>query len=149
MTKGEQAKEYFKSGCNCAQAVLLAFLDETGLDRETAIKASAAFGGGLGRLREVCGAVSGMSMAAGMIYGSDNENDPQVKKELYAIVQKLAGEYKEQNGSIICRDLLEGVNVTGGEVPEKRCEGYYKKRPCGELVQCAADILERYIENNK
>ncbi len=146
MTKGELAKEYFESGYNCAQAVLLAFCDELGLEKETAIMISAPFGGGMGRLREVCGTVSGMNMALGMFFGKYEPKDNSKKAELYKTVQQLAEQFKADNGSIICRDLL-GLRIEGKDkpVPEKRTESYYKARPCSELCRYAADLLEDYI----
>lgn len=146
MTRGDKAAELFLSGYNCAQAVALAFEDLTGLPRDTAALAMSAFGGGTARMREMCGAVSGMAFVAGMLYGSEDEKDYESKKRLYAIVQRLAGEYRKQNGSIVCRELLSGVNVSGGGEPEKRTAEYYKKRPCPALIKCAADILEEFVE---
>ncbi len=146
MTRGERAAEYFLSGFNCAQAVALAFSDLTGAPREATVLALSAFGGGLSRLREVCGAVSGMAYVAGLLYGSSDEKDYESKKQLYAIVQRLAGEYREQNGSIVCRELLAGAGVSSGGAPEQRSAEYYKKRPCPQLIRCAADILQRFVE---
>lgn len=141
MSKGEIAYNLFKSGLTCAQAVLVAFEEETGLPRETALAISSSFGGGMGRLREVCGTVSGMLMVAGLLYGNK-----LTKAENYALVQELAGEFREINGSIVCRELL-GLKTKGPDspIPEPRTEEYYKKRPCPELVRIAADIMERKI----
>lgn len=142
--KGEIAENYFRNGLNCAQAVLAAFEEETGLSHETALAVSSSFGGGMGRLREVCGAVSGMFMVAGLLYGNKLS-----KMEHYALIQELAAEFKEENGSIVCRELL-GVGGAQVPIPEKRTEEYYKKRPCAELVHIAADIMDRKIaEMNK
>lgn len=141
----EKAKENFMAGYNCAQSVLLAFCDETGLDRETAARLASSFGGGMGRLREVCGAVSGMFMAAGMIKGYDDPKDQDGKKAQYKLVQELAGRFSDQNGSIICRELLGLTVHADSPIPSERTEEYYQKRPCAELVADAAEILERML----
>lgn len=149
MTRPEKAKELFENGCNCAQAVFCAFEDVTGFDRETALRFSAGFGGGMGRLREVCGAVSGMTMVLSCVFASTDPNNAEKKKELYALIQKAAGDFKAENGSYICRELLELGEGASDPTPEKRTEHYYKKRPCSELVYCAAAITEKYIAQNK
>ncbi len=149
MTRPEKAKELFENGCNCAQAVFCAFEDVTGFDRETALRFSAGFGGGMGRLREVCGAVSGMTMVLSCVFASTDSNNAEKKKELYALIQKAAGDFKAENGSYICRDLLGLGEGASDPTPEKRSAHYYKKRPCGELVYCAAAITEKYINQNK
>ena len=145
MTHSELAKKNFESGCNCAQAVLLAFSDRTGLDEATAMKLSASFGGGMGKLREVCGAVTGMFMAAGMIYADDHIPTLEDKAAHYKKIQTLAARFKEENGSYLCRELLEVVPVSKESAPEERTEQYYKKRPCGELCAIAARILDEFI----
>lgn len=141
---GKIAEENFKSGCNCAQAVLVAYSDELGIDRNTALKLASSFGGGMGRLREVCGAVSAMFMVAGLKYGYDDLNDPDAKKAHYELIQKLAAEFKQQNGSIVCRELLSLPSGADEPNPEQRTEKYYKKRPCADLCKCACDILDNY-----
>ena len=143
------AMSYFKKGYNCAQAVFLSFCDEYGMDEETAIKVSSSFGAGMGRLREVCGAVSGMFMVAGLIYGYTDPKDYKKKTEHYERIQALAKEFEERNGSIICRELLGLGAGKDKPVPEKRTAEYYKKRPCAELVGMAADIMDSYIKNNR
>jgi len=145
MSKKEKAMAYFKEGFNCSQSVFLAFAEEYGLDKQTALKLSSSFGGGMGRMREVCGSVSGMLMAAGLIYGYDLPNDNDAKREHYKRVQQLAGEFREKNGSIICRELLGQTGKDNSFVPSERTDEYYKKRPCAELVGDAAEILEKYI----
>lgn len=144
MTKGELAEKYFNDGYNCAQAVVLAFCDEMNMNKETALRLASSFGGGMGRLREVCGAVSGMFMVAGVMHGYSDPTDVQSKAEHYALIQKMAKMFKEENGSIVCRELL-GVSGESSPTPEKRCEKYYKKRPCGEFVHIAADIAEKIL----
>ncbi|MBQ2841445.1 MAG: C_GCAxxG_C_C family protein [Clostridia bacterium] len=149
MNRSENAKELFENGCNCCQAVFCAFLDETNLSKEDALRLSAGFGGGFGRLREVCGAVSGMTMVLSNKFASADPNNKAEKAELYSLIQKAAGEFKKENGSIICRELLGLEEKNSSPVPEDRTKEYYKKRPCSELVKCAAEIAEKYISENK
>lgn len=139
MNKQEYAESLFKSGYNCSQAVAVAFAEETGLDKELISQLTTGFGGGIGRMREVCGTVSGMAFVISALYKED-------KASIYARVQEVAEEFRRENGSIICRELL-GLSIKGADspVPEPRTNTYYKKRPCAELVGMAADILERYI----
>ena len=139
--KGQLAKSYFEQGYNCAQAVLLAFCKETGFTLERSAKLASAFGGGMGRMREVCGAVSAMLMVEGLLQGYDDPKAKEEKTELYARVRTLADRFREQNGSIICRDLLLETEVTPGFEPEQRTEAYYQRRPCGCYVEDAARIL--------
>lgn len=142
--KSEKAKELFKQGYNCSQAVLGVFCEELGLDFDTAIKIASSFGGGMGRMREVCGTVSGMFMAAGLAYCTKENN----KAEQYKIVQELARRFKEKNGSIICRELLEGIETSTLPTPSERTESYYKKRPCIELVGDSVEIFEEFLKEN-
>lgn len=141
----ERAVSLFNEGYNCAQAVFAAFCDETMMDFDTAVKLSSSFGGGMGRLREVCGAVSGMFMAAGLLYGYNDPKDTEAKKQHYTLIQKLAAKFKEKNGSIVCRELLGLDHKHDGPAPEARTVAYYKKRPCAEYVRCAAEILDELI----
>lgn len=145
----ELAKELFKKGYNCSQSIVAAFSDETGLDEKTSLKVSSSFGGGMGRLREVCGAVSGMFMVAGLILGYSEPDDNKKKSEHYALVQKLAKVFSDQNGSIVCRDLLGLQKGSDSPKPEARTSEYYKKRPCIDLVGDAAEILDEYLESIK
>lgn len=140
----ERAYELFLSGCNCAQAVLLAFAPDAGLTEQQALRVASSFGGGIGGMREVCGAVSGMLMAAGLLYGYA-PGDRAGKSEHYARVRELADRYSEANGSIICRELLGLAGQTAGQQPSERTAEYYKKRPCPELCRMAASILDDYI----
>lgn len=145
MTRPEKAKQLFLSGFNCSQAVVGAFIDDFAIDFDTAMKLSSSFGGGMGRMREVCGAVSGAFMIAGLKCGYCDPCDKAAKSAHYALIQKIAADFKQQNGSIICRELLEGVGCNGkcqGSIPEDRTAAYYKKRPCAELVYIAAKIVE-------
>lgn len=149
MTRPEKAKELFEGGCNCCQAVFCAFLEETNLTKDEALRLSAGFGGGFGRLREVCGAVSGMTMVLSNKFASTDPNNHEEKAALYALIQKAAGEFREENGSIICRELLGLAEKSSAPVPEERTKEYYKKRPCSELVECAAKIAEKYLSESK
>ena len=139
--KTEKAKELFKQGYNCSQAVLGVFCEELGLDFDTAIKIASSFGGGMGRMREVCGTVSGMFMAAGLAFSTKDN-----KAEQYKIVQELAKRFKDKNGSIICRELLEGIESSTSPTPSERTENYYKKRPCVELVGDSVEIFEEFLK---
>lgn len=141
----DKAKALFTEGYNCSQAVLCAFEDVTGFDRETAAKISSSFGGGMGRMREVCGAVSGALMVLGLAKGYADPANPQAKKEHYALIQEFARRFREENGSIICRELLAGTDASSGSVPEARTPEFYKKRPCAELVYFAAKITDEML----
>ena len=144
---GEKAKTLFVEGYNCAQAVFGAFNDVTGIDFETSLKLSSGFGGGMGRMREVCGAVSGMFMVLNAVEGYTSPTDNVAKMELYAKVQKLAEKFKETNGSIVCREIVKD-NVTSTPAPTERNAEFYKKRPCAEYVEMAADIVADYLGVN-
>lgn len=137
------AAELFVGGYNCAQAVMVAFCDVTGLDKDMAARLSSSFGGGMGRMREVCGAVSGMLMVAGYLYGYDTPGDDRQKKAHYALVQDLAGKFREQIGSIVCREILK--NPPSDPNPTERTPEFYKTRPCARMVALAARILDEYI----
>ena len=147
MSRAEKAKEYFTQGYACSQAVALAFADVMDMDEETIIKLTLPFGGGLGRLRLTCGAISGLAAVVGMVFAK-SENTPENKLNTYAIVQELCNKFQAENGSLICGELLTGANVKTevGGTAEARTETYYKKRPCGELVYNAAEILEAYLK---
>lgn len=153
----EKAKQNFTNGMNCAQAVFCAFVEEypekMGIDKKTAMKLSSSFGGGMGRLREVCGAVSGMFMSAGILFGYDEDSEPGAKQKHYELIQELAKAFAEKNGAIVCRELLglpaktESLQPDSPK-PEARTEKYYKTRPCVELVGDATEIFAAYIEKN-
>ena len=144
MDHSQKAYELFMQGYNCSQSVFAAFCDVTGIDTETALKISSSFGGGIGRLREVCGAMSGMLMAAGCLYGYTVAGDYEVKSEHYRLVQSLAYKFKEGAGSMICRELL---GLDGASEPEspKRTDEFYNTRPCAKVIRLAAKILDDYI----
>ena len=137
------AADLFLEGYNCAQAVAVAFCDLTGMDQKAAAKLAAPFGGGMGRMREVCGAVSGMFMVLGQLYGYDNSDDDAHKKELYKQVQQLAEKFREENGSIICREILK--NPPSDPNPSPRTAEYYAKRPCARMVMTAARLMDEFI----
>ena len=140
--RSEEAKNNFLAGMNCAQAVLCAFADRCGLDRETALKLASGFGGGIARQREVCGAVSGMCMAADLIRGPGEGADKAAKDELYAFIRELCDAFRNETGSIVCRELLGlAPKQSDSPVSEARTAAYYAKRPCAELVTLAAKIL--------
>lgn len=142
----ERAVELFKNGFNCSQSVFAAFAGEFGMDEETALKVSAGLGGGVGRAREVCGAVSGAAMLVGFKYGATDADDAEAKQRCYAVVQQIIAEFKENNPSIICRELLElneGANTD--PKPEARTQEYYQKRPCVQLVEDAARAVEKIL----
>ena len=141
----EAARKLFLEGCSCAQAVLAAFAPEVGLSQEQALRLASSFGGGMGGLRETCGAVSGMLLAVGLLYGYDDVENLALKRAHYARVRLLAERFREENGSILCRELLAGAGQAAGEEPSARTAAYYKKRPCAELVACAARLLEDHM----
>lgn len=149
MTRGEHAHALFLKGYNCTQAVVCSFCDLLHMDMDDAARMASGFGGGMSRLREVCGAVSGMVLVANLLYGEGCENDYNKKKAHYTRIQMLAGAYREQTGSIVCRELL-GLTTKGPDsaTPERRTQQYYAKRPCPQLCALAADILEDYIQKN-
>ena len=144
----EKAARLFAEGMNCSQAVFVAFSDVTGLDEELSARLASSFGGGMGRMREVCGAVSAMFMVARIRYGYDPAGgaDDSEKAAHYKRIQALAEEFRKEHETIICRDLLKGLSVTKDPQPEKRTEQYYKVRPCERFVRTAAEILDRLLE---
>ena len=141
---GDKAAAAFLRGYNCAQAVALAYKKELGLDEEQVLRLSCGFGGGLSRLREVCGAVSAILMAAGLVYGYTAPGDDGAKAAHYARVQALAEAFRREHGSILCRELLGRVGPES-PVPEARTAAYYAGRPCAALVGSAAEIFETYL----
>ena len=144
--QGDAAYAWFLQGYNCSQSVVAAFAPQLGLTEETALRLSAGFGAGIGRMREVCGAFCGVVTVLSMVYA--DPADPKDKSRMYALVQEAAEQYRSRNGgSIICRELLAkaGAAPTGGTAAEDRTADYYKKRPCPELVALAAQILEEWL----
>lgn len=148
MNRADRAEELFRQGYNCSQSVFAAFSDLVGMTTEEAAKMASPFGAGFGKLREVCGAVSGMTLLAGCLQGYSDPEDYESKKELYALIQKMCAEFKDAEGSIICRELLglkEGEDLAE---PSVRTEEYYKSRPCIGACRTAAEIAERYLLRN-
>lgn len=159
-----KAKEYFTSGYNCSQSVFAVFAEMSGIEKSLALKIAQGLGGGMGRQREVCGAVSGMIMALSLMIGNADPNDKETKDNLYKVVQELSQKFREKNGSIICRELLGLVPMGQSEealknktpiehfvenpVSEVRTAEYLKKRPCDELCADACEILCEWINNN-
>lgn len=147
-TRADKAFELFTNGYNCTQSLVGAFADVIGMDFADAVKLSSGFGGGMGRLREVCGTFSGIVMVMNILYGYSDPKNVQAKAELYARIQDLAEQFRKDNGSIICRELLGLSKPEGSPIPEARTDEYYKKRPCSELCRFAANTLEEYIRQN-
>ena len=146
MDHSQYAGELFMKGYNCAQAVVVAFCDVTGFAPDHAARLASSFGGGMGRMREVCGAVSGMLMVLGPLYGYDTPGDDVSKKQLYTVVQQLSGKFREEVGSIVCREILK--NPPSDPNPTPRTAEFYAKRPCARMVFLAGQILDEYIKEN-
>ena len=141
MNKGQIAKEYFKQGYNCAQSTAMAFAKEINMAPEMIAKLTIGYGGGMGRMREVCGSISGVAFVLSALYGDKPKND------VYKMVQDVSDEFKRENGSIVCRELLGlSKNEPITHIAEKRTEEYYRKRPCADLVEIAANALEKYLK---
>lgn len=137
----EKAKELFHQGFNCSQSVMAACADIYGMDEQTALRVAASFGGGIGRMRQTCGAACGMFLLAGLENGSATPHDAEGKKKNYVLVQELAAKFKEENGSLICAELLGIAPKPQNPEPEPRTEAYYQKRPCVEMVANAVRIF--------
>ena len=140
----ERAKELFHQGFNCSQAVFAACADIYGIEDEAlALRLAASFGGGIGRMRQTCGAACGMFLLAGLQNGSAIPGDAEGKKNNYTLVQDLAAKFKNENGSLICAELLGIAPKPQTPTPEARTEAYYQKRPCVEMV---ASAVRMYLE---
>lgn len=146
MNHSELAIENFKRGYNCSQSVVVAFCDVTGMTPHYAARLSSSFGGGMGRMREVCGAVSGMLLVAGLLYGYGTPGDDESKRAHYALVQELAGKFRDREHSIVCREILK--NPPSDPNPTPRDADFYRRRPCARLVALAAQILDDYIREH-
>lgn len=144
----EKACRLFSEGYNCAQAVTAAFSEEIGMSEKQAAKLASAFGGGMGGQREICGAVSGMYIILGILYGYDDAKADEAKKKIYSQVQKLSAEFKEEYKTIICRELL-GIEGAQKPEPAPRSPELYAQRPCLAFVASAARILSEFIDENK
>lgn len=147
--KEKRARELFRSGYNCAQSVFCTFCDETGMKFDDALKLSSSFGGGMGRLREVCGAVSAMFMIAGILYGYTSPNNDEIKGQHYTLIQELAEKFKQKYDTIICRELLGLEEKQDSPIPSKRTQEYYENRPCENFIGFAAQIIEEMIEQKQ
>ena len=143
--RSRRARELFLGGYNCAQAVFIAYCDVAAMSEEMAATVAAPFGGGMGRLREVCGAVSGMTMVAGFLSPNAQPNDNDNKKRLYSLVQSLAEAFRVENGAIVCRELLGLAQQKDDPTPSPRTGEYYKRRPCADYVEIAARIVGEKI----
>lgn len=145
MSRGDRAYELFMLGFNCTQSVAGAFSDLMGMDFDTVVRLASGFGGGIGRLREVCGTFSGAVMVLNAIYGYSDPKAVKAKTELYSEIQQLAAQFTADNGSLICRELLGLAKPEGSPIPSERTGEYYQKRPCPELCRYAANMLEEYL----
>lgn len=141
----KKAVENFKCGYNCSQSVFLAFAKDFGIDDETALKLSSSFGGGMGRLREVCGAVTAMFAIAGLKYGYISPDNDDIKAKHYELIQNLAEKFRKKYGTIICRELLELPEGADSPIPAKRTDEYYQTRPCELFVRFASEIIENEL----
>lgn len=148
VSKGDIAYENFLKGYNCTQAVAVTFAKELGLDESTAARLSSGFGGGMGRLREVCGTFSGVVFVLSSLYGYSEPKDLEGKKDLYEKIRACSAKFREDNGSIICRELLGLEKAEESATPEPRTAEYYKKRPCPELCRYAGNLIEQFIKEN-
>lgn len=145
MNRSDRAEELFRQGYNCGQSVFAAFADVLGMTVEEAAKIASPFGAGFGKLREVCGAVSGMTLVAGYLKGYSDPADYESKKEVYALIRKMCAEFEDRQGSIICRELLGLKKGEDTAEPAVRTEEYYRSRPCIGACRTAADIIEKEI----
>ncbi|MBR3785803.1 MAG: C_GCAxxG_C_C family protein [Firmicutes bacterium] len=143
--RAAKAAEIFEEGYNCAQSVVLAFADELEIEPKTLAKLASSFGGGMGRLREVCGAVSGMFLVYGMLQGYSEAGDTEGKKKQYKEIQAMAAAFEKKHGSIVCRELLKKPEGPDSYEPAARTDNYYASRPCTRCVADAAEILESFL----
>ena len=146
MNHSQEAERLFREGYNCSQAVFCAFGDLTGIEKDAGARLSAAFGGGMGRLREVCGTMSGALLVLGILYGYDEPGNIEAKKEHYALVQKFARRFEERFGALRCKEILKNIQVTPGGEPEPRTPEFYNRRPCPGIVAGAAELLDEIIK---
>ena len=141
MNHAEKARALFLSGCSCSQAVFGAFADDFGMDQDTALRLASSFGGGMGGMRETCGAVSGMLMVAGLKWGYSEVGNLDIKTAHYARVRKLIDSFKAEHTTIVCRELLAHLGELKKD-PSARTAEYYKVRPCVMFVETAARLLD-------
>ncbi|MGN1061244.1 MAG: C-GCAxxG-C-C family protein [Candidatus Coproplasma sp.] len=144
--RADRAREMFLQGYNCSQSVVGAFADLFGFDNVTAMKFAEGLGGGMGRMRLTCGAVAATSVLASMKMSSGEPGDLKLRGEIYAVIQKMAGEFKENNGSVICAELLgAALPKDNSATPEERTPDYYKRRPCADKIYQCALLVEKYL----
>ena len=141
----EQAVATFEEGFTCAQAVFSTYADLFGMDREMALKLSSPMGGGIGRMREVCGVVSAMAMLAGLKEGNTDPENEEGKERIYLLTRRMAGKVKEQFGTIVCRELLGIGGMEESAKPSVRTQQYYQERPCLKLIEVAAKTIEEML----
>lgn len=145
MTKVYEAVNNFEKGYNCSQAVFLAYANRYGINEELALRMASSFGGGMGRLREVCGAVTAMFAIAGLERGYTDFDNDDLKAKHYEFIQFLAQKFREKNNSIICRELLGLDGDIISSAPTKRTKEFYETRPCGDFIKIASEIIEEYV----
>ena len=148
MNKADSAEELFRMGYNCSQSVYAAFAEDLSMSVEEAAKRASPFGAGFGKLREVCGAVSGMVLVLGDLCGYQDPTDAAGKQALYALVQRLCGSFEKSEGSLICRELLGLAKGEDLAEPAVRTEEYYQSRPCVGACRRAAELLEEYMREH-
>ncbi|MCI8571356.1 MAG: C_GCAxxG_C_C family protein [Lachnospiraceae bacterium] len=141
----EQAVATFESGYTCAQSVFATYADLFGMEKEMALKLASPMGGGIGRMREVCGVVSAMALLAGLKKGNTDPANEEGKEQIYLLTRQMAEKFKEKHGTIICRELLGIQGMEESAKPSLRTEEYYSKRPCSRLVATAAGIIEEML----
>lgn len=145
MENYKKAIEYFKQGYNCSQSVFITYCEQFNIDKTTGLKLASSFGGGMGRLREVCGALSAMFAILGLKFGYIDNNNDEIKAKHYSLIQESAQKFKEQHGTIICRELLNLDEKTSSPIPSKRTQQYYQDRPCEHFIKTACEIIDEYI----
>ena len=138
----KDAVDLFMSGYNCSQSVFVAYSDLFGMEREQALRLSCSMGGGMGRMREVCGTVSAMAMVAGLVCGNTDPKDQKAKTENYATVRRMADAFKARHQTITCREILGIRAAEKSAAPQERTAEYYRTRPCARMVETAAQIIE-------
>lgn len=148
-SRAERAVKTFEEGYNCAQSVFSTYADCFGMDRETALRMSSAMGAGVGRMREVCGAVSSMAMLAGLKEGNADPENEEAKEHIYSLVRQMSARFREEYGSIICKELLGLDSVEESAKPSVRTPEYYASRPCPGIIACAARIIEEMLLDQK
>ncbi|MDO5146525.1 MAG: C-GCAxxG-C-C family protein [Eubacteriales bacterium] len=143
--RAEEAKRLFLEGYNCSQSVAAAYADAFGIEKETMLRLSASFGGGIGRMRKTCGAACGMFLIAGLKTGSTDGKDQEAKGKNYAVVRQMADAFRKENGSITCQTLLGLRRAEASAMPSERTADYYASRPCLKMVEDACRIIEEFF----